>query len=171
MDLNGRKIGFLESIEIEIEKFLVIFLPEKTAKTAVQFCKCSLVGASNTLVDLAVLNLLIFITSIDSGIYIAIFAGVSFIIADINSFLWNKFWTFRDKKKTPQELSKQIFKFLCISLGGLAINVLTVQVIVNVVGHQWGIKAALWANIAKICAIFLTIIWNFTGYKLVVFKN
>ena len=154
-----------------IEQILEQILPEKLAGMAYQFIKCAVVGASNTLVDLAVLNLLMFLADIRTGIYVTAFSGISFIVADTNSFIWNKFWTFKDKKKNSQELMRQIIAFLLVSLGGLVINVSAVHVIVNVIGHHWGISATLWANIAKLCAVFLTIVWNFTGYKLIVFKK
>lgn len=170
MNLNGKN-NFLESAETKIEKFIGLFLPKKSAKISVQFCKCAIVGASNTLVDLAVLNLLMFFTGINTGIYISLFSGISFIAADVNSFLWNKFWTFRDKKKDSRSLLRQIIAFLIVSSVGLAINTFAVHIIVNVIEKpQWAISASLWANIAKLCAVFLTIAWNFTGYKLIVFK-
>lgn len=173
-----------------IEKVLIQLFPDKLAGTTYQFIKCSAVGASNTLIDLAVLNLLIFLTGVKTGIYVAVFAGISFIAADVNSFLLNKFWTFKDRKKNSQELMKQIIVFLLVSLTGLAINIFVVNLIVNIAGLQYGMInklfviinntglrwnidkiAWVWANIGKFCAVFLTIVWNFTGYKLIVFKN
>lgn len=66
------------------KRFLVFF----------QAAKFSLVGALNTFVDLGVLNLLIFVTGISAGVFYSVFKGISFIIAVINSYFWNKFWVF-----------------------------------------------------------------------------
>lgn len=173
MNLNGNQnVGFLESVENKIEKILALFLPARIAKTSVQFCKCTLVGVSNTLVDLAVFNALLFITGISrQGRGVVVLMGVSFYFAVTNSFIWNKKWTFRNKSSDNKALKKQIATFFLVSLGGLALNLGAGQVIVNVIGPHWGINPTLWANFGKITGIILTVMWNFTGYKLIVFRQ
>jgi putative flippase GtrA len=43
--------------------------------------------------------------------------------------------------------------------------------IVNVIGPQFGISSLIWANIGKIGGIIGAFIWNFLGYKFIVFKK
>ncbi|NIT12920.1 MAG: hypothetical protein GTN99_01340, partial [Candidatus Dadabacteria bacterium] len=87
----------------------VFYLYASKWATALQFGKFIAVGQSNAAIDIGVLNLLIIITSIDSGIYFSIFKGVSFTLAVINSFLWNKFWSFDSKEKDG--MAGQFVKF------------------------------------------------------------
>ncbi|MDP2820762.1 MAG: GtrA family protein [bacterium] len=134
-----------------------------------QFAKFLLIGTLNTFVDLGVLNALIFFSGIASGIYFPLFKAISFAVANINSYFWNKHWTFAGEgsKKAPQEFGI----FFIVSIGGLVINVLSASFIVNIIGPQFGLTPEIWANIGGICASFIGMAWNFIGYKIVVFKK
>lgn len=134
-----------------------------------QMAKFVLVGALNTLIDLGVLNLLMAISGIYFGIFYSIFKAISFLIATINSYLWNKHWTFgkREKIFVPGEY----LKFLVIVTIGLLINVTIASFVVNVIGPQFGIKTEFWANIGAFSAILIAWVWNFFGAKFIVFKK
>lgn len=133
-----------------------------------QFYKFVLVGVLNTLLDLAILNGLIVITGIAIGWHFSLFKGTSFAIAVVNSYFWNKFWTFR---KTKGGGASEFAQFLAVSLVGLGVNVGIASLFVNVIGPQGGVSPQLWANAAAIAAIVFSTVWNFVGYKLIVFKN
>lgn len=133
-----------------------------------QAAKFLLVGALNTFIDLGILNLLILISGIASGGLYSFFKGISFIIAVINSYFWNKFWTFRKPKTTAP--GKEFLQFFIISAIGFGINVGAASLIVNVIGPQFGLTAEIWANIGAIAAALCTMTWNFIGYKFIVFK-
>jgi len=169
MSSNGKSANFAENIFCSI---LYKIFPEKLAKTVFQFLKCGVVGILNTAVDFAVLNALMYITGITSGSKYTLFTGVAFCFAVTNSFIWNKNWTFKSKTKNSEELFKQICVFVLISaVAGLVIKTSTANFVVNIMGPQWGIKSALWANIGNASAVFLTVVWNFIGYKFIVFKK
>ena len=76
-----------------------VYLFASKWSTALQFGKFIAVGQSNAAIDIGVLNLLILFTDIDSGIHFSVFKGISFVFAVVNSFLWNKFWSFGSKEK------------------------------------------------------------------------
>ncbi len=148
-----------------------------------QFAKYFLVGSLNTAVDFGVLNLLIFISGISTGIYFSLFKGISFIVAVTNSYLWNRFWVFN---KSPQaklggpenypktgvnSTAKQFSEFLLISIGGFILNVGAASFLVNFVGPHFGLNLVQWANFAAAIAAFVSLIWNFSGYKFFVFKK
>jgi putative flippase GtrA len=137
--------------------------------TALQFSKFIAVGQSNAAIDIGVLNLLILISNIDTGIYFSIFKGTSFIFAIVNSFLWNKFWSFESKEKDG--MGKQFMKFIAVALVGLLINVSVASIVVNYIGPQWGISSRLWANVGVLSSAVFNIIWDFYGYKVHVFKK
>jgi len=135
-----------------------------------QIGKFGAVGVLNTLVDWGVLNLLIFLTSVASGYLYPVFKAISFVVALLNSYVWNKFWTF-DRQEQQQKVGREFLQFTIISLIGFAVNVGTATLIVNVLGRPAGVSANLWANAGALAGSILGMTWNFLGYKLVVFKN
>jgi len=144
------------------------FFASKRA-TALQFGKFIAVGQSNAAIDIGVLNLLMLFTNIDSGIHFSVFKGTSFVFAIINSFLWNKFWSFESKEK--HGMGKQFMKFLAVAVVGLIINVSVASIVVNYIGPQWGLSTRVWANVGVLSSAVFNIIWDFYGYKVLVFKK
>jgi len=141
-----------------------------------QVAKFMLVGLLNTFVDWGILNLLMFLTSTVSGALYPVFKGVSFLIATVNSYAWNKFWTFKkpadDKEAIEKKVaSKEFLKFFIVSLIGFSLNVGIATLMVNVVGAPIGISEPLWANIGALGGTLAGLTWNFLGYKLIVFKS
>ncbi|MDO8663552.1 MAG: GtrA family protein [Candidatus Wildermuthbacteria bacterium] len=137
-----------------------------------QAVKFVLVGGLNTLIDLGVLNLLIFMTGIATGFGYSAFKGISFTVAVVNSYIWNKRWTFKGSESNKG--AKEFGQFLVVSLIGFGINVGIASLVVNVIGNPFvfsGISAKLWANAGAIIATFCTMTWNFVGYKFIVFKK
>jgi len=131
--------------------------------------KSFLVGILNTFIDLGILTILMEKFQIFVGLYYILFKGTSFAVATLNSYFWNKLWTF-DKKKTGADL-KETSKFYLITTGGFLINLAVSSFFVNIVGPMFGISPKLWAYVGAIAAVFLGFIWNFAGYKLIVFKQ
>ena len=129
-----------------------------------QIIKFVIVGAFNTLVDLAILNLLIFASGIASGAPFVFFKGISFLVAVTNSYFWNRRWTFRS--------DKQVFiQFFLVSTVGLLLNVGTASFLVNILGPQFGLSKTIWANVGAVGATLVVMTWNFLGYKFVVFRK
>jgi len=135
-----------------------------------KFLKFGEAGGLNWLVDLGIVNLLIFMTGFSAGIYFAIFKGVSFIAASTNSFFWNKYWVFTGGKK--QDEKKEIGKFAIATTMGMAVNIAIASAIAYFGPHILsGIIDKSWANIATIIGSLTAMIFNFVIYKIWVFKN
>ena len=66
---------------------------------------------------------------------------------------------------------KEFGKFFLVSLGGFIINVTVASLVVNLIQPQFGLSETIWANIGGIVAALVTVIWNFLGYKFLVFKK
>ena len=143
-------------------------LISRSIPVVLQFVKFMAIGSLNTLLDLGVLNLLILITVIASGYWYSVFKAISFIVANINSYFWNKHWTFSSGKSAT---IREFGKFFTVSVIGFAINIGIASFIVNIVGAPAGFSPAEWANVGAIIATLAVLLWNFLGYKFLVFKN
>lgn len=149
---------------------------ENLKKTIKQFIKFALIGVLNTLVDLVVLNIETLITGIKDGPGFAVQKGVSFLVAVTGSYFFNKYWAFQDTSKKQQ--GKKFSQFLAISVIGMLINVTTATITatyIKPVVNEWLQLAFLtdqiWVNIAALTGTAVGLIWNFIGYKLIVFKK
>lgn len=74
-----------------------------------------------------------------------------------------------NKNAPPKQAASEFIAFLVVSLIGLAINSFLIGVISSAV--HFSANADLNKNIAKIIATLLSLVWNFIGYKIFVFKK
>ena len=153
-----------------------------------QVGKFAIVGIINTLIDVIILNSLVFLgftaVLMISEQKFLIANIISVAIAMVNSFILNKQWTFKAEKGN---IYKQIFQFLIITIIGIfvihqihlnrlydglpSISNLIVSIIHFLKLGNIFSDSFITLNFAKIIAIIGSLIWNFIGYKLVVFKN
>lgn len=126
------------------------------------------VGVLNTFIDFGILNLLISLSGITSGILLAPLNTVSFLTAVTNSYYWNKFWTFEKKSKIK---GQEFFQFLLISGIGWGINTGIVVLGTTFIVPGFTISAGAGVNVMKILAALVSTTWNFLGYKFIVFKK
>jgi len=148
---------------------LVASLVADRVPSLFEFSKFAVVGVLNSGVDFGILNSLILITGVVSGAGFLAFKSVSVTLGVINSYLWNKYWTF-DAVESPQA-RRELVAFLTVTLVAVALNVAGAHVIVNVVGAPHGISTKLWANVGAISGAGLTLFTNFFGYKFLVFRK
>lgn len=130
-----------------------------------QLAKFGLVGVLNTAIDFGILNYLSVFAGVTSGVGLIPIKAVSFSIALVNSYFWNKGWVFEGKKKANP------VSFAIVSALGIVINVGTVYVLTTAIGAPGNMSPSLWLNIANVGATALSMVWNYLGYKLVVFKK
>ena len=134
-----------------------------------QVIKFGLVGVSNTVVDFAVLNILVLILGVTDGVWLAVINVIAFAFAVTNSYLWNKFWTFKQPGKT--DLGGEISKFLAVSVIGAGLNTATVYLVTTFIEPMFGLSDQLWVNVGKILATVVVLAWNFVGYKFWAFRS
>ena len=142
---------------------------ERLLRVAKQFSVFVIIGVINTAIDFIVLNIEIKVTGITSGSGLFILNTVSFLVAVVNSYFMNKYWTFQDVAKRQEET--KFAQFIAISLIGSGINSSIVAGITSLIAPMFGISPILWANLAKLVATGVSLVWNFVGYKLFVFKK
>jgi len=152
-----------------------------------QFSKFIVVGGLNTLIDFVVFNTLSLLLDINKGVGAAIITSISFTVANINSYFFNKNWTFQEATAGTTFIEKKdtikFGEFFLVSIIGLLINVLVVFVVTTYIPpflhitffdnlfSSVEVRDLMWANVAKVIAIAFSLVWNFIGYKLIVFKK
>ncbi len=144
-------------------------------KSLAQFSRFAVVGILNTGIDLLVLNAETLLTGIKDGSGYAVQKAVSFSVAAVFSYFLNKHWTFGDRSKTGQK--KKLAQFFAISIMAALINVSVATAVVTYV-KEWinpllsmdMLTDQLWVNIGALCGTGAGLLWNFLGYKFVVFK-
>ncbi len=145
---EGTKLIFKDKL-ISLKQLLSYGI--KRGENARQFFKFGIVGVSNTLINLAVLYLL---TSI-AGLYYLLSAVFAFLVANFNSFLLNKRWTFGEKIR--RNFFRKYVKFLFISLGSLLVNLAALYLLTSVAG--------IYYLVSQIIAIAISLTINFLGNK------
>lgn len=133
----------------------------------IQIAKFGVVGVANTVIDFGILNFLSARFHIYSGVEVSPLNVASFSVAVVNSYFWNKYWTF---KGGQGKTGKQFVEFIIVSVIAIFINTGLVYLI-TLVPPVAGISEARWLNVAKLIATFASLVWNFLGYKFVVFKE
>jgi putative flippase GtrA len=143
----------------------------RLARLAKQFSKFIVVGGINTAIDIAALNVQMVLTGISSGPWLILFNTVSFALAVTNSYFLNKYWTFEDKRHDAKEDTVKFSQFFGVSIVGAGINSGVVYGFTALIPPMFGLSQLLWTNVGKLFATGISLIWNFIGYKLWVFKR
>jgi putative flippase GtrA len=158
------------------------FVSRKGPRQFVKFC---LVGATSTIIDFGLLNLLKF----HLGFPLALAATCSFLVAVCNGFYWNRRWTFR---ATEGDARRQYPKFVATNVVGWLLN-LSIMTLALIVAARLGLTTVdrspaeivslivtgqgkqqfspLAVNAAKAMATICVTAWNFTAAKLWTFKT
>ncbi len=129
----------------------------------VRFLKFAFVGFTGALVDFGILNLLRVVFKMP-----LIWAqAISFTVAVINNFTWNRFWTYPDSR--TKKVSNQLFQFFIINTIGILIRTpliswldkLLFQLIQNL---NWTLPLDNYIvsqNLALAISIFIIMLWNY----------
>lgn len=192
--LKNAQPGLYDSVDVFVVPFFVVGVPvglvlaswiAKKIALVWQLAKFLVIGVMNTLVDLGVLALITIVVTNDSSTiasqdtwftaltltvtYYSLYKGFSFIVANINSFFWNKYWTFGSTAAAQAPV--QFFQFFLVSIIGFAINVVIASLVFSFFAgserltvEQAGLVGALFGSVIGLA-------WNFIGYKFFVFKK
>ncbi|MFC1622522.1 GtrA family protein [Patescibacteria group bacterium] len=121
-----------------------------------QFIKFCIVGTIGAIIDIGGLYLLVEFLNI----HYLLAATVSFILAVINNYFLNKYWTFKNSEKKH---AKQFTSFVLVSIAGLLINLSIMYIMVDILSS--------WYIFAKIIASIIVLFWNFLMNKHITFKS
>ncbi len=132
-----------------------------------QVLRFGLVGGLNTLVDLLILNGLLWLFPTTSTLMLLAYNFLAYSMGAVNSFLLNKYWTFGSRQKmTRGELARFTLTTLCGIGWSSAILWLASTLL-----HPILINAMVWANASKVVAIAGTALISYLGMRLWVFVS
>jgi putative flippase GtrA len=135
-----------------------------------RFLKFAIVGAIGAVVDFALLNLMKQLfegIGLGAGwgmpiaphqIQLAVANTISFSVAVLSNFTWNRLWTFPESRERP--LGSQLAQFAIVNVLGWGINTVLLLVMDRYVfQHFVGVRLSY--NLAKAFAIGVVLFWNF----------
>jgi putative flippase GtrA len=132
-----------------------------------QLLRFGLVGGLNTLVDLLILNGLLWLFPTTSTLTLLIYSSLTFCLGAVNSFLLNKYWTFGSRQKTTRV---EVVRFVMTMLCGIVWSTIILWLASNAL-HPFLVNTTLWANASKVIAIAGTALINYLGMRLWVFVS
>ncbi len=150
------------------------------SKELTRFLKFSVVGTLGTVIDFGTLNLLI----LTFGFSKALAKTCSFTVAVINSFIWNRLWTFREARDRP--IGPLLVQFFLVSVGGLLLNQAIFLSLDAWVLGEAGVLAAPMAalalniglahyklayNLSNAVATIIVLFWNFGANRLWTYRG
>ncbi len=90
----------------------------RDSKERNRFFRFAVVGTIGAVIDIGFFNLFAHILNLP----VLLSQGISFSLAVISNFIWNRYWTYPDSRQKP--LSRQLFQFVVVSVAGLAVRTL-----------------------------------------------
>lgn len=134
-----------------------------------QLAKFALVGGFFAFVDLVIFNSLMAYFKIEKGILATFFVALSFCLATTLKYIFDKLWVF--EKKEREGISKEFSLFFIVTLISGGIQVGVADFIINRTRFFSFLPSLVVANLGKILGIISASVWNFLGYKFLVFKK
>lgn len=137
---------------------LANFLRTKTGLTIFQFFKFACIGLLNTALNFLILNAISKAMGIDKGVGLAVIDYFSFSMAVIQSYLWNRTWTFGGEQDV--RLLKDFFRLVLVgALGAIAI-------IFVLVGSKYSQPWYYYAGVLAIYLVIESLLWRRFGFHM-----
>ena len=141
----------------------------KLKKGGVRFSKFTVVGLSNAVVDLGILNLFLWLASTRDPSVLALYNGVALVLANVNSYFWNTRWTFRGRAQSNNFRQRALFTLqailnICVSNGLFFVLVRPILVYTEVPAYLAG-------NVAKVISVVVASTLSFFVLRYLVFSR
>lgn len=136
----------------------------KNKKELDRFFRFAIVGTIGAVIDLGFFNLFTGVFKLPA----LAAQALSFLLAVLSNFLWNRFWTYPDLRNKP--ITRQLVQFFVVSVIGLTIRTLIFDaleksmdwVASNIVSSSFVISpVTLGHNMALATVIIIIMFWNF----------
>ncbi len=163
----------------------LITLAKNNRKEFKRFTKFLVVGTTGFVVDFGVFNLLLKALNFPP----VLAQAISFTLAAINNFLWNRYWTYPDSRSKP--ILRQFGMFFVLSVIGLLIrtpifSIFSGPMVALVETMQYGVFAGLinfvtgtlhisieqlGLNLALAIAVLVVLFWNFFSNRFITYSD
>jgi putative flippase GtrA len=163
----------------------LITLAKTNRKEFKRFAKFLVVGTTGFVVDFGVFNLLLKALNFPP----VLAQAISFTLAAINNFLWNRYWTYPDSRSKP--ILRQFGMFFVLSVIGLLIRtpifaLFSGPMVALVETMQYGVFAGLidfitgtlnisieqlGLNLALVIAVLVVLFWNFFSNRFITYSD
>jgi putative flippase GtrA len=141
---------------------------DKLRKGSVRFSKFTVVGMTNAVVDIGVLNLFLWLQPTRNPWELAIYNGIALVLANANSYVWNTQWTFRGRADRSM---RQRTLFALQALVNIGVSNGLFWALIRPLLTNTEIPAYLVGNVAKIISIVVASTISFFIMRYLVFSR
>ncbi|HEV2091566.1 MAG TPA: GtrA family protein [Rubrobacter sp.] len=141
---------------------------EKLKSGGVRFSKFSVVGLSNAVVDIGVLNLFLWLQPTRETWLLVLYNGVALVLANVNSYIGNTTWTFRGR---AEHNLRQTTLFFLQALLNIGISTGIFWALIHFLLTGTDAPAYLVGNVAKIISVAVASVVSFFLLRYVVFSS
>jgi len=141
---------------------------ESRKKTAVKYAQFSIVGGSNALVDIGVLNLLLLISPTRSPEILVAYNVVALVLTNANSYLWNTLWTFRHRARHD---ARQVGLFTVQGMLNVAVGGLVLWLLAHWLVAHTDLSPLVGGNVAKVVSMVAASSMSFLFLRFFVFRR
>jgi putative flippase GtrA len=139
-------------------------LPE----TGVRYAQFSVVGASNALVDLGTLNLLLLIWPTREPGLLVLYNLIALTVTNANSYLWNTLWTFRHHARHD---ARQVGMFAVQAVLGIGVGSLALWLVARGLVAYENLSPLVAGNAAKVVSMIVGSTTSFVILRFFVFRR
>lgn len=142
--------------------------PSRHRSEGRQYARFLIVGVSNAVVDLAVLNALLWADPTRNPLTLVAYNTFAVALAILNSYLWNTRWTFRAE---ATHTNRERLLFLGQAIINILVNNLVLLGATELLPTTQGVTFLIWSNIAKLAAMIVASTLSFLLLRAVVFHR
>jgi len=155
--MTDSSIASIQNISIK-RAFVSFFLQ------LLRFC---IVGGINTFIDILIFNLLVWRFPTHDSMLLVFYNSLAYTIGAINSFCWNKLWTFKHHSRVT---ANQLVRFALVTSLGIICNDAFLWLATTIL-TSLSLNSFLWTNVAKIIAIAGSVAVSYLGMRFSVFTK
>lgn len=137
-------------------------------QTGIKYAQFSLVGGSNALVDIGVLNLLLLLCSTRSPEILVVCNVVALVMTNANSYLWNTLWTFRGRARHD---ARQVGLFTVQGILNVAVGGLLIWLLARGLAAYTDLSPLVGDNVAKVVSMVVASTMSFLLLRFFVFRK
>jgi putative flippase GtrA len=142
---------------------------DRIRRTGAQFLRFMTVGATNTLVDIVVTNVLVLLLKPQVSLTLMMISVTACALATLNSYALNRRWTFRHV--LGQAPSRAAYRFFAVALLSMAVNTSTFLFWMKYLPDLVTLNNLAKVNLSKLAGVGAAFSVSFVGYRFGVFET